>query len=240
MNKESKNVKNTKTTVNKSDVTTTKKETNVETKKESKTEIIESSNPDGTFTTSKGFTGYTKNGFTYINGVLIVNKTYSIPKSYNPGGLTKETKAASDKMFAAAKKDGVNIYIASGFRSYGTQSNLWNSRKNKYGKAFADNGTARPGHSEHQTGLAFDICGAGTGCISSDYNNSKGAKWVAANAYKYGFILRYPNGKSNETGFMYESWHLRYVGVDLATKLYNNGNWITLENYFGITSKYND
>ena len=65
------------------------------------------------------------------------------------------------------------------------------------------------------------------------------AKWLSENAYKYGFILRYPNGKIGETGYKYEWWHLRYVGVDLATKLYNGGNWITLENYYGITSQYN-
>ena len=76
-------------------------------------------------------------------------------------------------------------------------------------------------------------------CITSAFDNTDQAKWINDNCYKYGLIIRYPKGKTNETGYMYESWHLRYVGVDLATKLYNKGNWITLEDYYGITSKYN-
>ena len=188
--------------------------------------------------TSKGYTITVKNGITYINGIMIANKTYPLPKSYGPGGLTSATKAAADEMIAAAKKDGVDLYVASGFRSYATQNNLWTGRKNSRGLAAADAGTARPGHSEHQTGLAFDMCGSGSGCITSEYHNSKGAKWMTANAYKFGLILRYPSGKQSITGYKYESWHFRYVGKDLAAKLYNNGNWITLEEYFGITSKY--
>ena len=74
--------------------------------------------------------------------------------------------------------------------------------------------------------------------VDDSFENTAAGKWLFNNAYKYGFCLRYPKGKTNETGYMYESWHYRYVGVDLATKLYNNGNWITLENYFGITSEY--
>ena len=74
--------------------------------------------------------------------------------------------------------------------------------------------------------------------INSNFDNTAQAKWLSENAYKYGFILRFPKGKENETGYIYESWHFRYVGVELATKLYNNGNWITLEEYLGITSEY--
>ena len=203
-------------------------------------------NPNGTDAslngtkTSKGYTITVKGGITYIDGIMIANKTYSLPKSYAPGGLTSATNKAANEMIAAAKKDGVSLYVASGYRSWTTQNNLWQKRANNYGKEFADSGTARGGYSEHQTGLAFDMCGSGSGCISSEYHNSKGAKWMAANAYKYGLILRYPQGKESITGYKYESWHFRYVGVELATKLYNNGNWITLEEYFGITSKYAD
>ena len=203
-------------------------------------------NPNGTdpslngTKTSKGYTITVKNGITYIDGIMIANKTYSLPKSYAPGGLTGATKTAANEMIAAAKKDGVSLYVASGFRSWDTQNNLWQKRAKNYGKDFADSGTARGGYSEHQTGLAFDMCGSGNGCISSEYHNSKGAKWMATNAYKYGLILRYPKGKEGKTGYKYESWHFRYVGKDLAAKLYNNGNWITLEEYFGITSKYAD
>ena len=101
------------------------------------------------------------------------------------------------------------------------------------GKALADTYSARPGHSEHQSGLAIDI-----NMADSAFDSSPEAKWLNDNAYKYGFILRYPKGKDNITGYMYESWHFRYVGTELANKLYNDGNWITLEEYFGIDSKY--
>ena len=191
-------------------------------------------NPDGSFTTSKGFHGETRNGITYINGILIANKTYSVPSTYAPGGLTGETNAAFTNMKNAAAAEGISIWVASGYRSYDHQNRLWTNRKNKNGIAFADAGTARPGHSEHQTGLAMDI-----NMVDDSFENTAAGKWLFANAYKYGFILRYPKGKTGETGYKYESWHYRYVGVDLATQLYNGGNWITLENYFGITSQYN-
>ena len=179
-------------------------------------------NQDGSFTTSKGFNGYTKNGVTYINGIIIANKTYALPSSYGPGGLTGETKTAADKMFNAAKAErGFNMWAQSGFRSYDTQKRLYNNYVSRSGKAAADTYSARPGHSEHQTGLAFDVCATGKPCINSNFDNTEEAKWLAANAYKY------------------ESWHFRYVGVDLATQLYNGGNWITLESYLGITSQYN-
>lgn len=201
------------------------------------------SNPQETktFTTSKGFKGVIKDGITYIDGYLIVNKTYSLPSSYGTS-LTSTTKNAFNKMQAAAKLDGINIYIASGFRSYQTQNRLYNNYVARDGKAKADTYSARPGHSEHQSGLAFDICShdldGQDACINSNFDNTDQAKWLAQNAYKYGFILRYPKGKTNETGYKYESWHFRYVGTDLSTKLYNNGDWLTMENYFGITSEY--
>jgi len=195
---------------------------------------------DQTFTTSKGFSGVTKDGVTYIDGILVVNKTYSLPSTYSPNGLTAETQAAADKMFAAAKLEGLYMWAQSGFRSYETQRSLYNNYVSYDGKANADRYSARPGHSEHQTGLAFDVCMSGYGCINSTFDNTPPANWLSANAYKYGFILRFPKGKENETGYMHESWHFRYVGEELASKLYNNGNWITLEDYFGITSVYSN
>jgi LAS superfamily LD-carboxypeptidase LdcB len=193
----------------------------------------ETKKEDTTFTTSKGFKGYTKDGITYIDGILVANKTYSLPSTYKPGGLTKETSDALNKMKAAAAIDGLNIYLSSGYRSYNTQNTIYNRYVKRDGIAKADTYSARPGHSEHQTGLAFDV-----NTINDTFHNTPEAKWLAANCYKYGLILRYPQGKTNETGYKYESWHFRYVGVDLATKLYNNGDWITLESYFGITSQY--
>ena len=186
------------------------------------------------FTTSKGFKGYTKNGITYIDGVLIVNKTYSIPSTYYPGDITSETRNNMNKMFADAKALGLNIYLSSGFRSYNTQKIIYNNYVSYDGKEIADTYSARPGHSEHQTGLAFDV-----NQVDDTFIGTPEANWLSDNCYLYGFILRYPNGKTNETGYKYESWHFRYVGTELASKLYNNGDWITLEDYFGITSQYN-
>ncbi len=184
------------------------------------------------FTTSKGFKGVTKNGVTYIEGYLVVNKTYTLPSSYG-NGLTNATTEAFNKMQAAAKADGLNIYISSGFRSYSYQKTLYNNYVNRDGVVAADTYSARAGHSEHQSGLAFDV-----NTINDSFANTEEGKWLNDNCYKYGFILRYPNGKSDETGYQYEPWHFRYVGVELAEKLYNNGNWITVEDYFGITSRY--
>ena len=196
-------------------------------------QIISNNNQCTTsFTTAKGFKGVTKNGVTYIDGYLIVNKTYTLPSSYG-NGLTNATTEAFNKMQAAAKIDGLNIYISSGFRSYSYQKNLYNSYVNRDGVVAADTYSARACHSEHQSGLAFDV-----NTINDSFANTEEGKWLNDNCYKYGFILRYPNGKSDETGYQYEPWHFRYVGVELAEKLYNNGNWITVEDYFGITSKY--
>ncbi len=186
------------------------------------------------FTTAKGFEGVTINGVTYIDGYLVVNKTYSLPANYGTG-LTKETKAAFEAMNAIAKTEGLNIWLQSGFRSYDTQNTIYNRYVSRDGKEKADTYSARPGHSEHQSGLAFDV-----NQINDTFIGSPEAIWLEKNCYKYGFILRYPKDKTNETGYKYESWHFRYVGEELALKLYNNGDWLTMEDYFGITSEYNE
>ena len=190
-------------------------------------------------TTSKGYEVKKVNGLYYVGGYLIANKTYSLPEDYDPGNLNSTVKSAADKMFTAAKNEkGFNMWAQSGFRSFATQKSLYTKYKNRDGQAAADKYSARPGYSEHQTGLAFDVCATNKPCITNGFDNTDEAKWLASNAYKYGFILRYVNNKDNETGYMYESWHFRYVGNELAEKLYNNGNWITMEDYFGITSSY--
>ena len=185
----------------------------------------------------------TNNGVTYIDGILIVNKTYALPSDYRPSNsadyqycttcLTPETMNAFNEMQADAEALGLNLYISSGFRSYSYQENLYNNYVYQDGQEAADTYSARPGHSEHQTGLAFDL-----NTIDDSFAYTDEGKWVADNCYKYGLILRYPKGKEQETGYQYESWHLRYVGNELAHKLYNNGNWITLEENFNITSVY--
>lgn len=167
---------------------------------------------------------------TYINGILIANKTYALPSTYNPG-VDPVANEALQQMFAAAKAEGYDLFVRSGFRSYATQKSLYNSYVNRDGKAAADRYSARPGHSEHQTGLAFDINKA-----NSSFAGTPEAKWLAENCYKYGFIIRYPEGKEAITGYIYEPWHVRYLGVDTATAVYNSG--LCLEEYLGITSSY--
>ena len=200
-----------------------------------KFKLIVVSDPNNmTFTTSKGFKGEVIDGVTYIDGVLIANKTYSLPSDYG-NGLTSATQSAFGKMNADAKSLGLSLWIASGYRSYWTQNTLYNNYVASDGKEEADTYSARPGYSEHQTGLAFDL-----NSVEDSFANTDEGKWVKDNCYRYGLIIRYPKGKESITGYIYEPWHLRYVGVDLATKLYNDGDWITLEEYFGIDSKYGD
>ena len=184
-------------------------------------------------TTAKGYSIENKNGNYYIEGVLIANKTFSLSNSYNPGNLTDEFNNNFSILQSDAKNEGFNLKVISGFRSYSSQKSTYNGWVNKYGQAKADTLSARPGHSEHQTGLAADI-----NSLNQSWGNTDEGKWLNNNCYKYGFIIRYPYGKDDITGYIYEPWHIRYVGKDLAEKLYNDGNWITLEEYFGIDSKY--
>ena len=182
---------------------------------------------------SKGYTIERNNGIYYVGGILIANKTYELPSTYNPGGLKSVFTTNFNKMKDAAKKDGVSLKVISGFRSYNTQKYLYNNYVKADGKAAADRYSARPGHSEHQTGLAADI-----NKISYTWGDTKEGKWLNDNCYKYGFVIRYTKDGESKTGYKFEPWHIRYLGVDIATKLYNKGNWITLEEYLGITSKY--
>lgn len=182
-------------------------------------------------TTSKGFKITEKDGITYIDGIMIANKTYSVPSSYNPGKLTADCQAAFNEMKQSAAEDGCELYISSGFRSYSLQKSLYERYCARDGKAAADRYSARPGNSEHQTGYAIDL-----NTIAYSFANTTEGKWVAANCYKYGFILRYPEDKESITGYRYEPWHIRYVGIALATDIYNSG--LCLEEYFGITSRY--
>ncbi len=167
---------------------------------------------------------------TYIKGILIANKSYALPYDYNPG-VNSTAYSSLQKMFTAAKKDGLKMHVSSGFRSYNTQKQLYNNYVARDGKTAADRYSARPGHSEHQTGLAFDINSA-----SPSFAATPQAKWLSENCHKYGFIIRYPKGKESITGYMYEPWHIRYLGVETATAVYESG--LALEEYLGITSVY--
>ena len=167
---------------------------------------------------------------TYFGGILIVNKTYALPADYAPG-VNAEAQAAFDEMQAAAADEGLNIYISSGYRSYDYQAGLYQRYVNKDGKAEADRYSARPGHSEHQTGLAFDL-----NSIDNSFADTAEGKWVTKNCYKYGFIIRYPADKEDVTGYMWEPWHIRYLGKETAQSVYDSG--LCLEEYLGITSQY--
>lgn len=181
---------------------------------------------------SKGYKIQKQNGAYYVNGILVANKTYDLSSSYAPGGLTRETIDAFEKMKSDASKEGISLKIISGYRSYSRQKTLYNNYVKRDGKEVADRYSARPGHSEHQTGLAFDV-----NSLDQAFGNTKAGEWLNHNCYKYGFILRYPKGKEAITGYMYEPWHFRYIGQE-AINLYNNGVWTTLEEYLGIDSKY--
>ena len=169
---------------------------------------------------------------TYIDGILIANKTYALPPDYAPG-VNSEAESAFYKMQAEAHDLGLNLYISSGYRSYDYQAGLYQRYVERSGKAGADRYSARAGHSEHQTGLAFDL-----NTISDDFKDTDEGKWVAANCHKYGFIIRYPEDKESITGYMYEPWHIRYLGIDTATAVYESG--LCLEEYLGITSEYDE
>lgn len=170
---------------------------------------------------------------TYIKGVLIANKKYPLPKDYAPGENV-EARAAFELMAQEAKTLGFELVAFSTYRSYEYQELLYNKYVERDGKENADRYSARPGYSEHQTGLAFDIGEKGREdlWLTEAFGQSEAGKWLAENAHRYGFILRYPKGKEHITGYMYESWHFRYLGVELATKVKDSG--VTLEEYLGI------
>ena len=181
-------------------------------------------------------------GITYIDDVIVVNKTYNLPSNFAPNNLSTingyikivdYVKDAFNELTSDSKSLGLNIYASSGYRSYGDQKYIYNNYVRLDGEVSADTYSARAGHSEHQTGLAIDV-----NTVNASFNNTDESNWLKDNCYKYGFIIRYPEGKENITGYMYEPWHIRYVGKDLAAILYNNGSWITMEEYFGIDSKY--
>lgn len=195
------------------------------------TPVVTPSVPTGT--SSKGYKVEQRDGIYYVNGILIANKTYPLPSNYNPGGLTSSFQNAFNRMQSDAASQGISLRIISGFRSYNTQKTIYNNYVARDGQAAADRYSARPGHSEHQTGLAADI-----NSLDQSWENTNEGRWLNNNCYKYGFIIRYVKGKESSTGYMFEPWHIRYVGEDLAKTLYNGGNWITLEEYLGITSKY--
>lgn len=178
---------------------------------------------------------------------MIVNKKYVLESTFEPNDLVRpnvpnpknhflrrEAATALEQMATAASSQGVSLRVTSGYRSYWTQYDLYWGYVSRHGQTSTDTFSARPGHSEHQTGLTLDIGDANaTQCdTASCFADTAGGKWVAANAHKYGYIIRYPSGKQTITGYKAEPWHIRYVGKTLATELKNSGK--TMEEYFNV------
>ncbi|MGE7911528.1 M15 family metallopeptidase [Lysinibacillus xylanilyticus] len=170
---------------------------------------------------------------TYIKGILLANKIYPLPSTFAPGE-DPEARQALNKMIAAAKQQGFDLVAFSGYRSFEYQTTLYNNYAKRDGQAAADRYSARPGYSEHQTGLAFDIGEKGKDdlWLTEEFGETPAGQWLFTHAQDYGFILRFPQNKEDITGYMYESWHYRYVGVDIAKDIKKQN--ITLEEYLGV------
>ena len=183
---------------------------------------------------------------TSVDTSMLVNKYYTLSNDYEPDDLVNVSQnyawgdIGSQKvrevaynafldMWNAAHDSGYYLMINSSYRSYADQEAVYENYKKISGESGADKIAARPGSSEHQTGLAIDIFSK-TNTNKNTFADTEEAKWLANNAYKYGFILRYPEDKVDITGYSYEAWHYRYVGVDIATYIYKND--ITFEEYY--------
>lgn len=196
-----------------------------------------------THTNRDYYTDTYKTDFTKGYGIL-TNKYYELGGEYAPDDLVdisikyyygeakkirSEVYEAFKRMWEDAYKEGIYLIIVSAYRDYDSQVRVYNDYQESKGTTYADSIAARPGYSEHQTGLSLDIYSKDS-TVASTFKNSKAYAWLIDNSYKYGFILRYPDGKKKITGFNYESWHYRYLGVELATKVYNEG--ITYDEYY--------
>ena len=181
---------------------------------------------------------------------VIVNKERKLPEGYEPPDLmipdvafqavNQERKhlrepaaLALEKLFEAAEDDGLELVAVSGYRRYETQEYLYNRSVEVNGKEYADQYSAKPGHSEHQTGLAMDVSTASVAFdLVEAFEETPEGQWVAENAHEHGFVIRYPKGKSDITGYNYEPWHLRYVGQEIATSIHEQSE--TIEKFFGL------
>ncbi|CAM4204015.1 MULTISPECIES: M15 family metallopeptidase [Bacillus] len=180
----------------------------------------------------------------------VVNKEYGLPEDYKPEDLVvpnvpfsfsgtleksylrKEAAEALERLFDLAKKEGIQLNAVSGFRSYDYQKNLYANNVKRKGQEHTDRFSAKPGHSEHQTGLTMDVSSkSANNELELTFANTKEGKWLKENAHRAGFIIRYPKGKESITGYAYEPWHIRYVG-DIAESIYKKK--LTLEEYMNL------
>lgn len=186
--------------------------------------------------------------------LVLVNKKREMPSDYVPEDLVvpnvkfsfsgenekkymrKEAANALEELFAGAKDDDIELAAVSGYRSYKRQKAIFDSNAAKKGAEVANQTSAVPGQSEHQTGLAMDVSSASAKYeLETTFGTTKEGKWLAAHAHEYGFIIRYPKGKQDITGYTYEPWHVRYVGKDVAAAVYKSG--LTLEQFM---AQYDD
>jgi zinc D-Ala-D-Ala carboxypeptidase len=182
---------------------------------------------------------------------VLVNKSNKLPEGYKPEHLVypdvkfifnekiekrmmrKDAADALKDLFEAAEEDGIELAGVSAYRSHERQKQLFESYVRRDGDAKARTYSAVPGTSEHETGLAIDVTGSDGKCAAEDcFAGTPEAKWIEDHAHEYGFIVRYPKGKKRITGYKYEPWHIRYVGVKTASDIY--GKSITLEEYIGL------
>ena len=182
---------------------------------------------------------------------VLVNKEYALPDGYEPKDLVvtnvrfpfteddpkkqlrKEAAEALEQLFDAAEEEGHFLFAQSGYRSFERQEAIFASNVEQDGEEAANQYSARPGESEHQTGLVMDITSEAVEFrLVEEFGDTPEGKWVAENAYKYGFIIRYEKGKEDITGYQYEPWHLRYVGKKAAKTIYEQD--LTLEEYVGV------
>lgn len=180
---------------------------------------------------------------------VVVNKQRSLPDGYVPPDLVepnvkfsfaekvekrlmrKEAAQALEELFDAAKQDNMDLFAVSGYRSYTRQKTLFNLYVRKKGEAYAESVSAVPGTSEHQTGLAMDVSSPSAKYkLVQSFGETDEGKWLVEHAAEHGFIIRYPQGKEEITGYAYEPWHIRYVGKEIAQEVAKQG--ITLEQYF--------
>ena len=196
-----------------------------------------------------GFYNYITLSDTKKDILILTNKYLRLDEDYKPSDLEKikvdyfingnskvsylrkDARDAFERLSADSIKNNTPVYGQSAYRSYEKQSILYNSAVESYGKEKAMLDTAKPGHSEHQTGLAIDVSSTKTGNML-DFENTDSFNWMVNNAHKYGFILRYPKGKENIHGYIYEAWHYRYVGVKVATDMHNNYSDLTFDEYY--------
>ena len=172
----------------------------------------------------------------YVPADLVVPRIrFSFYGTYEKSYVRQVTASALEQLFTAGQKKGIILKGVSGYRSYARQQEIYNAHVLRTGVKSTDLVSAKPGTSEHQTGLSIDVSSESVGCaLEESFGSTAEGKWLAKNCHKYGFIIRYPKDKTEITGYSYEPWHIRYVGKKLATYLYKKG--LTLEEYYQTTT----